>query len=37
VIPATRRPERVPENAAAGDPPWFDAETREYVARVAAR
>lgn len=36
VIPATRRPERAAENAAAGDPPWFDAETREYVARLAA-
>jgi aryl-alcohol dehydrogenase-like predicted oxidoreductase len=36
VIPATRRLERVTENAAAGDPPWFDAETREYVARLAA-
>jgi aryl-alcohol dehydrogenase-like predicted oxidoreductase len=37
VIPATSRPERALENAAAGDPPWFDAETREYVARLAAR
>lgn len=36
VIPATRRLERVSENAAAGSPPWFDAETREYVARLAA-
>jgi aryl-alcohol dehydrogenase-like predicted oxidoreductase len=36
VIPATRRMERVAENAAAGDPPWFDADTREYVARLAA-
>ena len=35
VIPATRRLERVTENAAAGDPPWFDADTREYVARLA--
>jgi len=37
VIPATRRLERVAENAGAGDPPWFDADTREYVARLAAR
>jgi aryl-alcohol dehydrogenase-like predicted oxidoreductase len=36
VIPATRRPERAAENAAAGDPPWFDPDTREYVARLAA-
>jgi aryl-alcohol dehydrogenase-like predicted oxidoreductase len=36
VIPATRRLERVAENAAAGSPPWFDPETREYVARLAA-
>ncbi|HEU4881718.1 MAG TPA: aldo/keto reductase [Longimicrobium sp.] len=37
VIPATRRLERVAENAAAGNPPWFDPDTREYVARLAAR
>jgi aryl-alcohol dehydrogenase-like predicted oxidoreductase len=36
VIPATRRPERAAENAAAGDPPWFGPEEREYVARLAA-
>ena len=36
VLPATSKPERATENAAAGDPPWFDAETREYVARLAA-
>jgi aryl-alcohol dehydrogenase-like predicted oxidoreductase len=36
VIPATRRLERVAENAAAGDAPWFDPDTREYVARLAA-
>ena len=35
VIPATKRPERARENAVAGEPPWFDAETREYVARLA--
>lgn len=36
VIPATRHPQRAAENAAAGDGPWFDAETRAYVARLAA-
>jgi aryl-alcohol dehydrogenase-like predicted oxidoreductase len=35
VLPATSRAARATENAAAGDPPWFDAETREYVARLA--
>jgi aryl-alcohol dehydrogenase-like predicted oxidoreductase len=35
-IPATSRPERMAENAAAGDPPWFGAEERELVARLAA-
>ena len=34
VLPATSRAERATENAAAGDPPWFDADTREYVARL---
>lgn len=37
VLPATSKAARATENAAAGDPPWFDAETREYVARLAAR
>jgi aryl-alcohol dehydrogenase-like predicted oxidoreductase len=37
VLPATSRPERAAENAGAGEPPWFDPETREYVARLAAR
>ena len=32
VIPATSRPERMRENARAGEPPWFGAEEREYVA-----
>lgn len=32
-IPATSRPQRVVENAAAGEPPWFGAEERAYVAR----
>jgi diketogulonate reductase-like aldo/keto reductase len=36
VIPATRDPEHVRENAAAGDPPWFDAEQRRLVERLAA-
>ncbi len=35
-IPATRRIERVIENAAAGEPPWFDATDRAYVRRLAA-
>ena len=36
VIPATSHPERMRENAAAGEPPWLDAEAREYVASLAA-
>jgi diketogulonate reductase-like aldo/keto reductase len=35
VIPATSRPERVTENAAAGLPPWLNPEERGYVARLA--
>ena len=35
-IPATSRPERAVENAAAGRPPWFGRREREYVARLAA-
>jgi aryl-alcohol dehydrogenase-like predicted oxidoreductase len=35
-IPATSRPERMTENAAAGDPPWLGAEERELVARLAS-
>jgi len=35
VIPATSRIERVSENALAGSPPWFDADTREYVCKLA--
>jgi aryl-alcohol dehydrogenase-like predicted oxidoreductase len=35
-IPATSRPERMIENAAAGDPPWFGAEERALVARLAS-
>lgn len=36
-IPATTRAERMAENAAAGDPPWFGLEERELVARLALR
>jgi aryl-alcohol dehydrogenase-like predicted oxidoreductase len=35
VLPATKRPERVRENAAAGSPPWFGPDERSYVARLA--
>ncbi len=35
-IPATSRPARMTENAAAGDPPWFGREERDLVARLAA-
>ena len=35
VIPATSRATRATENAAAGQPPWFGTEEREYVARLA--
>ena len=35
VIPATTKPDRMRENAAAGDPPWLDAEMRSYVERLA--
>ena len=34
-IPASSRAERVRANAAAGDGPWFDADQRDYVARLA--
>jgi diketogulonate reductase-like aldo/keto reductase len=37
VIPATKRPERARENAAAGEPPRLDAEQRALVERIAAR
>jgi diketogulonate reductase-like aldo/keto reductase len=36
VIPASRNPEHVRENAAAGSPPWLDAEQRRLVERLAA-
>jgi aryl-alcohol dehydrogenase-like predicted oxidoreductase len=35
VLRATSKKERALENAAAGEPPWFDEETREYVAGLA--
>jgi aryl-alcohol dehydrogenase-like predicted oxidoreductase len=34
-IPATRRPERMTENAAAGDPPWLDDGARRLVEELA--
>lgn len=34
-IPATSRPERMAENAAAGNAPWFGPEERALVARLA--
>ncbi len=36
IIPATSRPERMAENAAVGNPPWFDQDTRKRIARLAA-
>jgi diketogulonate reductase-like aldo/keto reductase len=36
VIPATSRPERTAENAAAGTPPWFGPEERRLVQRLAS-
>jgi len=36
VIPATKRPERVRENAGAGNPPWFGPDERRYVELLAA-
>lgn len=34
-IPATSHPERMIENSAAGQPPWFGANERAYVAELA--
>ena len=34
-IPATRKPEHAVENAAAGEPPWFGADERRLVERLA--
>jgi aryl-alcohol dehydrogenase-like predicted oxidoreductase len=36
VIPATRSPEHVRTNAAAGRPPWLGPEERALVERLAA-
>jgi aryl-alcohol dehydrogenase-like predicted oxidoreductase len=36
-IPATSRPGRMTENAAAGDPPWFGPDERDLVTRLAIR
>ncbi len=36
-IPATSKPERMRENAAAGDPPWLGPEERAHVARLFTR
>jgi aryl-alcohol dehydrogenase-like predicted oxidoreductase len=34
-IPATSKPERVRENAAAGEPPWLDEDQRAHIAKLA--
>ena len=34
-IPATRHPERMRENAAAGEPPWLDEDARRLVEELA--
>jgi diketogulonate reductase-like aldo/keto reductase len=36
VIPATSKPERTRENAAAGEPPFFDEDQRRLVEKLAA-
>jgi aryl-alcohol dehydrogenase-like predicted oxidoreductase len=36
VLPATKRPDRVSENAAAGSPPWFTHAERKLVERLAS-
>lgn len=36
VIPATTSPDHARENAAGGEPPWFDAEQRRIVERFVA-
>jgi diketogulonate reductase-like aldo/keto reductase len=36
VLPATSRPERTAENAAAGSPPWLGPDERAYVEHLAA-
>jgi diketogulonate reductase-like aldo/keto reductase len=35
-IPATSKPGRMTEAAAAGQRPWFDEDQRAYVARLAS-
>jgi diketogulonate reductase-like aldo/keto reductase len=35
VIPATSKPPRTRDNAAAGSPPWLGPEERDYVAKLA--
>lgn len=37
VIPATSKPERMQENAEAGNLPWFGPEERTYIAQLAAQ
>jgi aryl-alcohol dehydrogenase-like predicted oxidoreductase len=37
VIPATQSLDHLRQNAAAGAPPWFGPDEREYVARLATR
>ena len=34
-IPATSKPERIAENAAAGEPPWLGPDERALVERLA--
>jgi diketogulonate reductase-like aldo/keto reductase len=36
-IPATSSPDRMRENARAGEPPWFGEAERSYVADLARR
>jgi len=36
VLPATSSADHAIENARAGDPPWFDDEAREYVAKLTS-
>src|SRR4029453_6313966 len=36
VLPATSDATHAVDNAAAGEPPWFDDDTREVVSRLAA-
>jgi aryl-alcohol dehydrogenase-like predicted oxidoreductase len=36
-IPATSKPERMTENARAGEPPWLGPDERALVERLATR